>query len=115
MTREIDWRGQLESPGADTVDSTGFLLVSGWLLNIGSPVQSMTVYHNGREVPVIYGLSRPDVIRAHPTVVQAARSGFMATLPAPGEGSRTIEFQIWATLESGVRAQWLTRRVRVQR
>ena len=43
MTSEIDWRGHLESPADTTIGSTGFLVVSGWLLNVGSPVQSMTV------------------------------------------------------------------------
>jgi glycosyltransferase involved in cell wall biosynthesis len=72
----------------------------GWVAGRRQQVLGVTLVASGdgweREIPVNFGLARPDVATAFPECVEAASSGFVVTgyLPAAGVGTLAITLRL---------------------
>jgi GT2 family glycosyltransferase len=106
--------GYLESPQPLELRRDGALWVSGWLLSRGGAITSMSLTAMGREVPVRFGLLRPDIARKFADERGAAASGFRAELPIDAVASGELNVEIWAEMRGGRRLRCFACRVRVR-
>ena len=106
-------RGFLELPATEhSVDAP--LAVSGWVYSRGAPVSALElVLDGGKPQEILHGLTRVDVMAAS-SEPAAGHSGFAFKTSIAGVAvNRTLQVEIFATLEDGQRIRCFARQVHV--